>query len=76
MTKNVEHNTLVEMFGEMPTNTSLADYLGVSPSAVSQYSARKRELMLLGLWVKRSGAVSGDVGRKRRISKRYKRRSE
>ena len=31
----------------------LAEYLGVSESAVKQYNKKKRELMLIGLAVKR-----------------------
>ena len=34
------------------TQKQLAEYLGVTPGAVSQYDKKKLELMLLGLFVK------------------------
>ncbi len=34
-----------------PTLKELADYLGVSESAVKQYKKDKKLLMVLGLWV-------------------------
>ncbi len=34
-----------------PTYKELAEYLGVSESAVKQYPKDKRYLMILGLWV-------------------------
>jgi len=33
-----------------PTYKELANYLGVSESAVKQYPPKKRTLMVLGLW--------------------------
>ena len=34
-----------------PTLKELADYLGVSESAVKHYDKRKKHLMVLGLWL-------------------------
>ena len=36
------------------TYKELAEYLGVSESAVKQYNKKKRELMLIGLAVKKN----------------------
>lgn len=40
------------------TYKTLADYLGVSESAVKQYNPVKRELMILGLSVKKNQCYS------------------
>jgi predicted transcriptional regulator len=46
--------TILKRFkSKKPTSLELALYLGVTKSAVSQYSAKKRNLMLLGLWIKK-----------------------
>ena len=42
-----------KLLGKKPTQKELSEYLGVSPGAVSQYPENKKELMILGLWVKR-----------------------
>lgn len=36
---------------DLPTSSSLAQDLGVTPNAVCQYNRRKKELMLLGLLI-------------------------
>ena len=40
-------------FKILPSQKDLADYLNVTPGAVSQYDKTKKELMLLGLWAKK-----------------------
>ena len=42
-----------KLLGKKPKAVDLARYLGVTKGAVSQYDPVKRELMLLGLWVKK-----------------------
>ena len=44
---------LEKILGKKPRAADLARYLGVTKGAVSQYDPVKRELMLLGLWVKK-----------------------
>ena len=44
--------------GKKPTQADLAEFLGVSVSAVKQYPKKKRELMILGLWLQRSSISS------------------
>ena len=41
-----------DMLGKKPTYKDVAEYLGVSENAVKHYSAKKRMLFKLGLWVK------------------------
>ena len=42
------------LLGNIPKAKDLAEYLNVTESAVSQYDKTKKELMLLGLWLKNS----------------------
>ena len=44
---------LEKLLGKKPRAADLARYLGVTKGAVSQYDPKKRELMILGLWVKK-----------------------
>ena len=44
---------LEKLLGKKPTYKEIAEYLGVSESAVKQYKPERRELFKLGLWVKR-----------------------
>ena len=41
-----------EMLGKKPTYKDVAEFLSVSDNAVKHYSAKKRMLFKLGLWVK------------------------
>ena len=52
-----------EILGKKPTYKDIAEYLGVSESAVKHYPAKKRELFKLGLWVKNGleGSSNGDI---------------
>ena len=43
---------LEKLLGKKPRAVDLARYLGVTKSAVSQYCPKRRELMILGLWIK------------------------
>jgi len=44
---------LEQLLGKKPRAADLARYLGVARATVSGYPEKKRELMLLGLWVKK-----------------------
>jgi len=44
---------LEKILGKKPRAADLARHLGVTKGAVSQYDPEKKELMLLGLWVKK-----------------------
>jgi len=44
---------LEKILGKKPRAADLARYLGVTKGAVSQYDPAKKELMILGLWVKK-----------------------
>ena len=44
---------LEKLLGKKPRAADLARYLGVARATVSGYPEKKRELMLLGLWVKK-----------------------
>ena len=47
--------------GKRPRQKDLAEYLGVGHSAVSQYPPIKRELMIMGLWLKRALEHTGQT---------------
>ncbi len=42
------------LLGKRPKSKNLAEYLKVTEGAVSQYPKDKKELMMLGLWVKKT----------------------
>jgi len=44
---------LEKLLGKKPRAADLARYLGVARATVSGYPEKKKELMLLGLWVKK-----------------------
>jgi len=44
---------LEQILGKKPRAADLARYLGVARATVSGYPEKKKELMLLGLWVKK-----------------------
>ena len=49
-----EKNKEVEaLLGKKPRAKELAAYLSVTEGAVSQYDKAKKELMILGLWIKK-----------------------
>ena len=45
---------LKKLLGKKPTYKEIAEYFGVSESAVKRYRPDRRELIKLGLWVKRA----------------------
>jgi len=44
---------MINFLGKYPKQQELADYLSVNKATVSKYPKDKKELMLLGLWVKK-----------------------
>ena len=44
---------LEKLLGKKPRAADLARYLGVARATVSGYPEKKRDLMILGLWVKK-----------------------